>query len=123
MLSARTPGPCCVEVECRRPRAARGLCRQCYDLHRHRGDLAAAGLPPTARDDQGYAALCDRCRVQLSALAADGGRGDRALVAGTMTMAETSAYMLGFFDRRSAAGGAIDPYIVARFDELRGDAA
>ncbi len=105
---------------CSRPRAGRGLCSAHYELHRRRGDLDEVGLAPRSGGARQYDHLCGRCRVQLNALAADRGRGDRPLLAGTMTMAEASAYMLGFLDALSRPrGDAIDPYIVTRFHELR----
>lgn len=67
-----------------------------------------------------FPVTCERCQTQLGALAADQGVGDRPLLAGTMTMAEASAYLLGFYDRRAGEPSeAPDPYIVQRFVELR----
>lgn len=96
----------CVTPGCERPLYHRGHCRRCY-----------------YRIREWFPIDCPRCAVQLAALDADGGRGDRALLAGTMTMAEASAYMLGFFDRRAQPNDdAIDPYIVQRFHEVRMEA-
>lgn len=110
----------CSRTGCDGRHYARGLCGRCYHRARYHGTLEQVALPsktpsfPESRDE------CDRCTKQLGALAADRGKGDRPLLAGTMTLSEASAYMLGAFDRRSASGGdAIDPYIVTRFHELR----
>lgn len=104
--------PQCIEPGCDREGVKRRLCQTHYWRHRTRGDLSE--FPPL--DGQ-----CERCELQLKALAADGGRGDRPMLAGTMTLGEASAYMLGFFDRRASTDpeDGIDPYIVQRFHELR----
>lgn len=104
------PPSTCRYPGCEGVARVRGLCRSCYNYHHYRGTL----------DDVASVDLCSRCQVQLGAYAGDSGRGDRPLLAGTMTMAEAAAYMLGFFDARSRRDAeAIDPYIVQRFHELR----
>lgn len=110
----------CAVDGCTRPGSTRGLCGACYQRHSRRGTLDEVAAAARRPGRQAYPVCCDRCVRQLGALELDGGRGDRPLVAGTMTMAEASAYLLGFYDRRAAEGPeGIDPYIVQRFHELR----
>ncbi len=114
----------CREAGCGQDVKTLGLCGPHYDRALARrpaddpGQLRRAAQAQAHEQD--YVQCCDRCLVQLGAYAADGGRGDRPLLAGTMTFAEAAAYMLGAYDRRSADGeDGIDPYIVERFHELR----
>lgn len=111
----------CREAGCGQDVKTLGLCGPHYDraLARRPADdpEQLRRAVQTQAHDQGYVQCCDRCLVQLGAYAADGGRGDRPLLAGTMTYAEAAAYMLALFDNLSGAGP--DPYIVERFHELR----
>lgn len=103
----------CFDDDCDSEAQVRGLCRRHYKAGLRHGDFIAG-------DTASQPGVCPRCQRQLAAYDADEGRGDRPLLAGTMTQAEAGAYCTGFHDGGSDTG-PIDPYIVARLDELRGE--
>lgn len=108
----------CIEGE---RRFSRGLCSRHYQHYYWRGTLEANALPPL---DGGYEhPRATGAATNSPPTEPTAARGDRPLLAGSFGMPEAAAYLLGFFDALSTAkpAEAIDPYIVRRFHELRGE--
>lgn len=73
------------------------MCRLSY--YRWRRKRLKEGLGPDDWDMQVPPGTCERCAVQLRAMAADAGYGDRDRLIRSYTLSEFSAYLLGALDR------------------------